>query len=830
MNGSEITGEELDGLIERLTLDEKVGVLTGASAWATAALPSIGLRSMVLSDGPSGVRGATWDERDPSLCLPSATALSSTWDVTMASRYGAVAAAEARRKGVDVILGPTVNLHRSPLGGRQFEAFSEDPLLTADLAAAYVRAVQQVGVAATLKHYVANDFETDRYTANVQVDDRPLRELYLAAFERAVREAGVWCVMSAYNSVNGATMTENELLTEPLSSTWGFDGVVVGDWTAVRSLESARQRQDLAMPGPDGPWGAALVRAVRDGDVAEALVDEKVRRILRLAARVGALEGYGPGPVGRAEDGAAFAREAAADGMVLVRNDGVLPIDPSSPLRIAVIGEHAVRPRIQGGGSATVIPHRAVSPLDGIRAAVGDDATVDHELGAVVQEGFTPLDPARMANAATRGPGARITYLDVTGEVLYTDDRLAGFILDFAPRDIDRSRASLIFETTYTPAATGVERFGFASPGHGRLMVDGATVLDEHVAEPPDQVQAFFSPPYVATPVDVVAGRPVALRYEFTPGAIVDGVPGSISVTFGTEVPPRTEAEDRDLRNRAVSLARAADIAVIVVGTTEQVECEGYDRTSLRLPGLQDELVTAVVAANPKTVVVVNSGAAVEMPWRDQSAAVLLSWFGGQEYGNALADVLTGEREPGGRLPTTWPARLDDAPVVDVTPSHGVVRYDEGLHIGYRAWLRTGASPAFPFGHGLGYTSWEIGSARSTRISSAIAVWVPVTNSGSRRGKQVVQVYARMPESQWERPALWLAGFAAVTADAGETVEARIDIPMRAFACWFRDEWQVEPGAYELLIGTSVEELAQSLQEDLRGGSITEAERFPRPA
>ena len=816
MSGSNIADDALDRLTQRLTVEEKVSVLTGASAWATAPLPSIGLRSMVLSDGPSGVRGATWDERDPSICLPSATALSSTWDVAMAARYGAVAAAEARRKGVDVILGPTVNLHRSPLAGRQFEAFSEDPLLTADLAAAYVRGAQQLGVAATVKHFVANDSETDRYTADIRVEERPLRELYLAAFERAVRDAGAWCVMSAYNSVNGATMTENELLTDPLAASWSFDGVVVSDWTAVRSLESARHRQDLAMPGPAGPWGPALVTAIHEGLVAESLVDEKVRRILRLAARVGALEGHEPRPIGSMEDGVAFAREAAADGMVLVRNDGLLPIDPSSSLRIAVIGEHALRPRIQGGGSATVVPNRVVSPLDGIRAAVGDRVVVDYEPGAVVQEGFLPLDPARMTNLATGGPGARITYLTAEGEVLYTDDRLAGFILDFAPRDIDRSRASMIFETTYTPATTGAERFGFASPGHGRLLVDGVPVLDARVAEPPDQVQAFFSPPHVATSVDVRAGTPLALRYVFTPGAIVDGVPGSISVTFGTEVPPRTDVEDRELRDRAVSLARAADIVMVVVGTTEQVECEGYDRTSLRLPGPQDELVAAVVAVNSNTVVVVNAGAAVEMPWREQAAAVLLSWFGGQEYGHALADVLTGEREPGGRLPTTWPVRLEDAPVIDVTPVDGVVRYDEGLHIGYRAWLRADLSPAFPFGHGLGYTTWRLGRARSARTDTGVAVTLAVTNSGSRPGKQVVQVYARRPESDVERPALWLVGFATIRAVAGETAEARVEIPLRAFAHW-ADGWQVESGTYELLLGVSVAELSQTLTVDLNG-------------
>ncbi len=809
--------DEATALLGRLTLEDKVLVLTGGSAWATAALPAIGLRAMVLSDGPSGVRGARWDERDPSLCLPSATALSASWDVGLARRYAAVAAVEARRKGVDVVLGPTVNLQRSPLGGRGFEAFSEDPVLTADLAAAYVAGMQERGVAATLKHYVANDFETDRYTADVRVDDRTLRELYLLAFERGVREARAWCVMSAYNSVNGVTATENPLLTEPLTGEWGFDGVVVGDWTAVRSIASAREPQDLAMPGPGGPWGPALVAAVRDGHVPEAAVDRKVRRILTLAARVGALAGHGPRDVGSAEDGTAFARTAAAEGIVLVRNSGLLPLDVDRLTSVAVIGEHAADARIQGGGSATVLPGHVVQPLAGIRRAVPADVRVEHTRGARVQQGFVPLDPGRMVDPATGGPGARLTHLDADGAVLTTEDRLAAVILDFAPDEADRHRASLLFETRYTPAETGELRIGFASPGTGRVLVDGVEVLDARIDDAGDQVQSFFFPPYAVAPTPVVAGRAVDLRFEFTPGGIVDGVEGSITVTFGTEAPARTDEEDRALIDAAVAAARDADVAVVVVGTTPQLESEGYDRTDLRLPGLQDELVSAVAAANPRTVVVVNSGGPVETPWRDDVGAVLLSWFGGQEIGDALADVLTGRVEPGGRLPTTWPARLEDAPVVDVTGSGGVVDYREGIEIGYRAWLRSGRVPAFPFGSGLGYTTWTLGEPTvSGPADGSITVRVDVTNTGRRSGKQVVQVYARRGSTAVHRPVRWLAGLAVVRAEPGTTTEVRIEIPERALAHW-AGGWVTEPGTYELVVGTSVDDLSAPVPLTIEG-------------
>ena len=305
----------------QLTLEEKVQLLTGRDFWNTWPIEKIGLRRILVSDGPSGVRGEAWDERDPSLNLPSATALASAWDPDIARRYGAAAAVEARRKGVDVVLGPTINLHRSPLDGRHFECFSEDPVLTADLAAAYVRGVQDNGVGATPKHYIANDSETDRFTVDVQVDERPLRELYLLAFEKAITEAHAWLVMSSYNSVNGATATENELLETPLNSEWGFDGVVVSDWTAVRSLESAKASQDLVMPGPDGPWGAALVKAV------ERRRDRRVGRRPQGAAHpaagaAGRCARRAPSPAEpvHVEDGPAFAREAAAEGIVLLEN------------------------------------------------------------------------------------------------------------------------------------------------------------------------------------------------------------------------------------------------------------------------------------------------------------------------------------------------------------------------------------------------------------------------------------------------------------------------------------------------------------------------------
>ncbi len=797
----------LTELLGRLTLDEKVQLLTGRDFWTTHPNEKIGLRRILVSDGPSGVRGEVWDERSPSLNLPSASSLSSSWDPDLARRYGAAAAVEARRKGVDVVLGPTINLHRSPLGGRHFEAFSEDPVLTAELAAAYVQGVQDNGVGATPKHYVANDYETDRFTASTVVGDRALRELYLLAFEKAVTEAHAWLVMSSYNSINGVTATENELLETPLNSEWGFDGVVVSDWTGVRSVESAKHSQDLVMPGPDGPWGDALVAAVRAGEVSEDAIDRKVLRLLQLAARVGALKGFEPvaATPTTVEDGIAFVREAAAAGTVLAHDrGGAVPVDPSTVRSIAVVGHNARFARTQGGGSATVLPEKVVTPVEGIEEAF-PDATVTYSVGAVVQEGVAELPLDRITNPETGEPGVRVSFRSGDDELFAEDRRATALVWFGGDAPIERSD-TVRFSTRYTPEVTGEILLGVASVGHSVIRVDGEVVLDgtsEAVGD--DLGAAFLAPPSQSAAVAVVEGRPIDVVVDHTIGASALG--GALSYTFGIEP---DDGDPAGLIDEAVAAAAAADLTIVVVGTNSKVESEGFDRTSLGLPGRQDELVSRVAAAAATTVVVVNAGSPVTMPWRDEVDALFLTWFGGQEYGHALGDVLTGAVEPGGRLPTTWPATQADVPVIDVTPVDGEVVYDEGIHIGYRAWLKAGTTPAYPFGHGLGYTTWSLSGLDVTstvRAGGAVQVAVDVANTGAREGKHVVQVYASRPDSVVDRPVRWLVGFAPVVVPAGGTSRVEVTVPARAFADWRDGSWAHEPGAFTLHVGSSVAEL-----------------------
>ncbi|MFI5719314.1 beta-glucosidase [Nocardia sp. NPDC051750] len=790
--------DHIEELLAELDLEGKLRLISGASLFRLAGDPALGLAEMPISDGPSGVRGENWDERDPSVSLPSGTAVAATWDPALLTEIGALIAAEARRKDVYAVLGPTMNLHRSPLGGRHFECFSEDPLLTAEMAAAYVRAVQAHGVSACPKHYVANDSETDRFTVDVRVDDRALRELYLYPFERTV-EAGAWMIMDAYNAVNGATMTENSLLDEPLKGAWGFDGVVVSDWTAVRTTGSAAHGTDLCMPGPPYLWGEPLAAAVRAGEIAESAIDDKVRRILRLAERVGALNGTPqPAPAFSDEQAQDLVRRVAAQAMVLVRNDDVLPLTPEST--VALVGPSAGQPRFLGGGSATVIPGHTSTPVEGLRGRL----PLTHAAGVHLSEDLIPIPPEIMTDPGTGEPGVSVRYVKDDTELGIQHRTTSRLVLLGEPLAAQSNRVEM--RTRLRADMAGDWQIGFGGAGHIRLDIDGETVLDENVAlDSGDPAAALLNPPQRHVTRTLAAGDEVEVRLVTS---IEDAVPG-LGIILGATLGIRRPQRDEDAEfAAAVELARAAEVAVVVVGTTEQIESEGVDRTSLRLPGRQDDLVTAVAAVNPRTVVVVNSGAPVEMPWRNDVAAVLLAWFPGQEFGAALADVLTGATEPGGRLPTTWPKAMADVPVLNTTPVDGVLDYTEGIHIGYRAWLRADTEPAYPFGHGLGYTTW---STEDVTVDER-TVSITVTNTGNRAGKQVLQAYLSRPDSAVDRPIRWLAGFAAVTLAPGESRTVSIPLPDRAFQHWGPGGWETEPGEFTVQVGTSVTDLPHTAQ------------------
>ncbi|HEU5083036.1 MAG TPA: glycoside hydrolase family 3 C-terminal domain-containing protein, partial [Acidimicrobiales bacterium] len=691
--------------------------------------------------------------------------------------------------------------------------FSEDPELTARLAVGLVRGVQAHDVAVTVKHYVATDTEVDRMTVDVDIDGRTLRELYLRPFEATIRDAGAWGVMSAYNQLGGEHCAgSRRLLTEILRDEWGFDGFVVSDWFGSHdTVASARAGLTVPMPGPHTIYGDRLRAAVEAGDVDEALVDAQVEELLRLMARVRATERHAEQPETSVDEEVerALCRRAAAEGVVLCRNErSVLPLSPGASL--AVIGPNASELRIMGGGSASLepLPHRSL--LDALADRAG---SVVHERGVRIDRLPPPLT-ADVLRTPDGEPGLRVDYrdgLDPDSPIVVTDVTPESMLRFFGstPEGVDPERFHVTVTGSFVPEVTGPHLLSAVLTGAGRVEVGDRAILDD-----PDRAlprgPLFFglaSEEQEAT-IECEAGAPVPIRITTT------GRGGFAGIRLGVRAP-----EPEDMIERAVAAARDADVAVVVVGTNDEWETEGEDRSTIALPGEQDELVRRVAAANRSTVVVVNAGSPVAMPWVDDVAAVLVSWFGGNEMADAVADVLLGEADPGGRLPITFPAALEDTPAWRwYAPVDGVQHYGEGLRMGYRGFDEAGTRPLFPFGHGLSYGDVEWGEA--TLASGAIAagdaveVQVPVRSVGERPATVVVQAYLAGPDG-FDRPPKVLGGFAKRRLEPGAEEAVTVTVPAEAFRRWGADGWVTDPGRWEVLVAASAGDVRQRLLLDV---------------
>jgi beta-glucosidase len=778
--------------------DELVRPLSGSDWWNVPASGDV--PALRVTDGPSGARGQRFAGGPPSVCFPCGAALGATWDVELVERVGAALAEETRAKGAQVLLGPTINLQRTPLGGRHFECFSEDPYLTAWLASAYVRGLQGGGVAACVKHLVANDQEEDRFEISSEPDERTLREVSLLPFEHALRSAGAWSTMAAYNRLHGTHCSANErLLTTILRDEWGWDGVVISDWFAVHTTsESANAGLDLEMPGPPLHWGSKLAAAVGAGDVERDVIEVKRERLALLGHRTGA----GSSPPGDEEEGGggdavALAREAAAASLVLLRNDGVLPLPAST--RIAVIGPNGDREVIQGGGSARVTPTDVATIADGLRERVGDSVVV--EPGVTASRGTPALQGADLRRAdGTAGVDVEILGADgaMRSRLRPRDFRVV-FLDDPSGDgrvDVWSARASAIF----TPRASGPHRFKIKTNGHATLTVDGAPAGDA---------------------VDLVAGHPVSLEL------VASSDDPQMRLAAELRCAPPESPDDFD---RAVAAAAEAEVALVVVGLDNDWETEGRDRTSLELPGRQVELIDAVMAAQPRTVVAVVAGSPIDLSWAGSVPGLLWCWLPGQEGGRAVADVLFGDVDPGGRLPCTFPASLADTPALhDTPPAAGVLRYEEGVFTGHRWYDEHEIEPAFPFGFGLSYTTFEVEgpvlAATTVAAGGTIDVALFIKNRGERTGSTVVQVYVGEADASVPRPVRELRRFAKVHAERGEEYGCSFHLGMRDLAFWDpgSDAWVAEPGEYLVWAGTSSRALSEPV-------SFVLTERWTAPA
>jgi beta-glucosidase len=805
---------DLAARLSALTLEQKVELLVGAGFAALRAQPAIGLRAIAMSDGPAGMRGMGWDERDPSQSLPCPAAMGATWDPALIESLAAVSALDGLDKGMNVCLGPGVNLQRSPYGGRSFEYYSEDPFLSGRMGTAFTIGLQSHGVAACPKHFVANDSDTERMTVDVRVDERVLREVYLAPFAAIVAEATPWSLMSSYNRVNGSFMSEHPMLRSVLKREWGFDGALISDFYSVGTLvEAASEGLDIAMPAPRVPWGDALVAAVRAGEVPAEAIDDKVLRILRLASRVGALDAGERPATGtrdfKAEE--ALLRRAAASSFVLLSNPAsVLPLSRSELTSVAVLGNAAAFPRINGGGSSRVIPPYSVSPLDGIQAALAGIADVRYAEG-VRPHGRPAVATAPWLRTDDGRSGVIVEMIGRDGTVLLSEHRDTGDFMwmgSLAP-GLDPALVATLRVTTEIHAVHGgVHQVGFSGVGDYRLTLGGAARFDAAIVRPAgmDIVEAMSAPPVTVFDVDLDPGKPLPLVLEHAFGSFDPPMPFAV---FQLRIDTPFAGTEEEIA-KAVKLAADSDVAVVVVGTTSEVETEGLDRKDLELPGNQNELVRRVAAVNPRTIVVVNAGAPVLLPWADEVAAALVSWFPGQEFGHALADVLLGDAEPGGRLPMTWPAA--EADVLTTIPVDGVLSYVEGVHVGHRRYDRDGIDPRFPFGHGLGFSTWEVRQAQGRPAGdTGITITATLANTGERPSSTVLQAYLSKPQSNVERPVRWLAGFATAACPPGEQATVEIAIPRRSFEHWDQ-AWVTEDGPFTVELGLSSRDLRSRIQ------------------
>ena len=785
--------------VKKLTLDEKVRLLTGEDFWTTYALPSVGLRKMVVSDGPSGVRGELWDERSPSLSLPSATAFASTWDLEVLGQVGEVMAHEARNKNVDVVLGPTINLHRSPLGGRHFEAYSEDAVLSGKLASAFVNGIQGQGVGACLKHFIANDAETDRHTVNNILDEETLREVYALPFEIAVRDSNPWTIMSAYNRVNGPKMAASPLLNSMLKEEWGWDGAVVSDWTGVQStVDTGNEGNDLEMPGPFGFWGEKLLAAVKSSEVSEDAIDAKVERLLRLAYRVGKFADA-ESKKEKAfthEELQAFARSVGSQSIVLAKNEkSALPIEKKTS--IAVIGAHARFGRGQGGGSATVYPTEFVEPLEGLTRNAPAGSTIEYALGVNSDSGLIQFNKNYLKNPATGQGGCLAEIFAPDGTVLLREDRFGGFF-NWATQPWMFQYSFIRVSGIFTADADGEYQFGVGMVGNYKVTI-GDQVHKGFIPMHSDDLGEFvLNPPTRSFGHTLRKGEEVLIQWEYPQGSLPIPI---ASFLIGFREPSRSQAEEIAA---AASLAAESDVAIVFVGTTAEIESEGHDRANISLPDGQDLLVSTVAKAAKRIIVVVNSGSPVEMPWFEEVDSVLFTYFGGQQMGNAIADVVFGAVNPAARTTTTWAKTMSDLPVSNTTPINGELHYSEGPFIGYRAWQKAKKKPLIPFGHGLSYSTF---SAELLSADKSVAK-VKITNTGNRDGAHVVQIYAHLQSDEaFERR---LAGFAKANLQSGESKEVEVLLEPLAFKR-FKGGWQDQLGNWEITLSENAFEEGSSI-------------------
>jgi beta-glucosidase len=810
--------ERVEDLLSRMTLEEKIQQLSGLG-FETKENKRLGIPVLKMADGPVGVR------RGQATAFPAAVGMAATWNTQLLEKIGAAIGKEAKSKGLNYLLGPCVNIHRHPLGGRNFESYGEDPFLASRLAVAFIKGVQGQKVLASVKHFACNNQEWERFKLDVTLSERALREIYLPAYKAAVKEAKVWTVMAAYNKLWGDYCSENKhLLVDILKEEWGFQGFVVSDWRATHStVKAANYGLDLEMPVGKF-FNEKLIKAVKKGDVSEAVIDDKIRRLMRVRFKAGLFDQQSlvDETVVHREEHKQLALEAAKQSIVLLKNErNVLPLDKNRIKSLAVLGPNAAEARTGGGGSSKVTPFYSVSPLEGLKKSLGNDIEIKYAPGTAIHGDIIPLDSQYMipANATAGKTGLWAEYFlntKLQGKpVLTRVDKVINFYWGYdvphpkLHRPNHRNDFSIRWTGKLLPPKTGEYRLDVIHNDGLRLYVDDRLLINNWKRRP-----IVFN----TASIRLRKGQTYRLRIEY----FFDG--GISVVKFGWKLP------DHDYLAEALDLVKHSDAAVIFAGIHNRFESESFDRRRLELPK-QDILIKAVAGVNPNTIVVLNTGSPVLMkPWLDKVPAIVQAWYPGQEGGNAIADVLVGNTNPSGKLPVSFINSYDDSPVFkDYKDKSLKSPYPEGIFVGYRYLDKHSIDALFPFGHGLSYTRFEYSNLKvnppgiiAGESDFSVTVSVDVRNTGKRKGAEVVQVYVKDVECSVERPDKELKGFARIYLAPGEKKTISVKLNRDAFAFYEPDrrQWVVEPGEFEIMVGRSSKDIC--LQSHIEIPILTE--------
>ena len=797
----------IDQIIKTLTLDEKVSLLSGFNSWYTNKIEKKNIPSIKMSDGPNGVRGDS-NSGKSSACFPCAISIGSTWDLSLINDIGVALGEEAQAKDVDVLLGPTINIHRHPLGGRHFESFSEDPFLTGKIATNYVQGVQSKNVAACLKHFVGNDTEYERHSISSNIDAQTLREIYLLPFEMGIKEGNAKVVMSAYNKLNNIFCSSHQdLLIKILKEEWGFDGYVVSDWgAALETIENANGGLDLEMPGPSNVWGKALIDAVEASEVSEKLIDDKVKRILTVAEfsnRFQKTEIRAEQAIDQPKH-RLLLRKAAADGMVLLKNEGSLPLKKNIK-KLAVIGPNALEAQIIGGGSASLRPHYQIHPLEAVQERLGHETEILYSKGCHTHKYLPKINEELMEEK----DGFLVEYFDGNqfDKNLILEERLTGskfWVFEGFAKDViskeERPDISVRFSCTYKPDISGLHEFEIFGIGKCRLLIDGNELIDNWTSMDPGEAFFTFGSASKKGVTNLQKGEAykIEVQYKFE---------GSFpAVYIGCQAP-----DEVDIFQEALETASHADDVILIVGTNSDWETEGNDRADFNLPANQNKLIEAILELNQNTVVVINTGSPIHMPWEKKAKAIIQTWFAGQEFGNALVDILSGEVNPSGKLPTTFPVKIEDTPAYKNYPGKNLqMNYDEKLLVGHRWYESNSIKPLFCFGHGLSFTSFNYQNLEVTTGSDFVVTCkFEIQNTGDISGLEIAQCYVGFASPLPGEPYKTLQGFVKEEIGANELKKVEIKLGPRNFSFWSveTNTWQIREGSYQILIGSSSENI-----------------------